>query len=477
MTMQFKNQATSLLASSITATDTTIELSSGDESKFPALTAGTWHPVTVYDGSGNIEIMRATSRSGTTVTVARGQEGTTAKIFAAGARIDLRITASIFDELNRRVAGVFVAAVAGAGFKTLTEIESENYFHNLVGLRTGILSYILPTAPKLYQIHNGTTGGFEVTVRTASGTGVIVPADHRQIVLTDGTDVVPVTPPMKATGAIKLPSATLDALSLAEQASAPANEANIGKLYAKDISSVTELFFRDSAGNETQVTVNGAINGSALAPASIIAAMLATNAVTTPKILDANVTLAKLDNLSANKLIGRATPSTGVPEAVGLGSMLQMNSGNLEVKAASTASAGIAALATAAQARAQSATNVVLTPSNSADCKFESAEIAIVAASTANIPHPFGVRPSDLDIYLRCKVAEAGYLVGEEVKMNWNYSLSGYEYGVMASIVNHIYLSYTVGDRIPVVYGRSAPIGDVTSITAANWRIVLKARL
>lgn len=53
-----------------------------------------------------------------------------------------------------------------------------------------------------------------------------------------------------------------------------------------------------------------------LGDAQIAAAKLASNAVTTAKILDANVTLAKLADLATQRVIGRNTGSTGVPEAV-----------------------------------------------------------------------------------------------------------------------------------------------------------------
>lgn len=45
---------------------------------------------------------------------------------------------------------------------------------------------------------------------------------------------------------------------------------------------------------------------------------IAPAAVTTNKIADANVTLAKLQNIATNKLIGRATAGTGVPELIDL---------------------------------------------------------------------------------------------------------------------------------------------------------------
>lgn len=59
-----------------------------------------------------------------------------------------------------------------------------------------------------------------------------------------------------------------------------------------------------------------------LGDAQIAAAKLASNAVTTAKILDANVTLAKLADLATKTLIGRNTASTGVPEAATVAQVL-----------------------------------------------------------------------------------------------------------------------------------------------------------
>jgi len=60
----------------------------------------------------------------------------------------------------------------------------------LTGALTQIRSLIVPTVQKLYYINNATTGGFAVTVRTASGTGVSVPNGKAMVVLADGTNVV-----------------------------------------------------------------------------------------------------------------------------------------------------------------------------------------------------------------------------------------------------------------------------------------------
>jgi hypothetical protein len=94
MAVKLTNNAKSTLAANIVTTDTTLAVQSGDAAKFPTLGAGDWCPLTVVDAAGNMEIMKVTARAGAVLTVARGQEGTTAKNFTAGANVSVRVTAA-----------------------------------------------------------------------------------------------------------------------------------------------------------------------------------------------------------------------------------------------------------------------------------------------------------------------------------------------------------------------------------------------
>ncbi|MCE5252895.1 MAG: tail fiber protein, partial [Actinomycetia bacterium] len=96
--LKITNNATGLLASNINSSVTTLSLASSAGSLFPSLEVGEWCPVVVVDGSGNREIMRCTGRSGDVLTVVRGQEGTSARSFNAGARVDARVTAAAYAE-------------------------------------------------------------------------------------------------------------------------------------------------------------------------------------------------------------------------------------------------------------------------------------------------------------------------------------------------------------------------------------------
>lgn len=101
MAVKVTNNATSTLAANIDTDDTTLSIQTGDASKFPTLGVGDWCPLTVIDSGGNMEIMKVTARSSAVLTVVRGQEGTTAKNFTAGAHISVRLTAATLEPALR----------------------------------------------------------------------------------------------------------------------------------------------------------------------------------------------------------------------------------------------------------------------------------------------------------------------------------------------------------------------------------------
>lgn len=105
MTVLFANFATTTLQSAITAAATSITVASADASRFPAPGANQWFPLALVDAAGNVELVRATARSGAVITVTRGQEGTTARAFPAGARVDLRVTAAMLLALLQTAGG------------------------------------------------------------------------------------------------------------------------------------------------------------------------------------------------------------------------------------------------------------------------------------------------------------------------------------------------------------------------------------
>lgn len=96
--------------------------------------------------------------------------------------------------LDRAVSGYIVYAMAD-GNNTLSSTDYlladwHNMGWKLTGALTADAALRVPAAEKVYIVENATTGAFTVTVKTVSGTGVIVPQGQRAVLLCDGTNVV-----------------------------------------------------------------------------------------------------------------------------------------------------------------------------------------------------------------------------------------------------------------------------------------------
>lgn len=129
MGLKLTNNAVSRLSAGITASSTSISLVPGEGLLFPTLAAGDYFPATLVKADGSIEIVKVTARSTDTLTVVRAQEGTTAKSFTAGDRIEVRLTAGTLKTINAVAEGALPKAggtmagdlTMGAGTKIVME--------------------------------------------------------------------------------------------------------------------------------------------------------------------------------------------------------------------------------------------------------------------------------------------------------------------------------------------------------------------
>lgn len=87
----FTNNAESTLASGISDTDTSASVGSGHGARWPTLGVADWCYSTITDGT-NVEVVLVTARSTDTLTIVRGQQGTTAQTWSAGATIRHALT-------------------------------------------------------------------------------------------------------------------------------------------------------------------------------------------------------------------------------------------------------------------------------------------------------------------------------------------------------------------------------------------------
>lgn len=113
---QFTDNATSILAATITNVSTSVQVSTGQGALFPSLTGTQYFIATIQDTSGNTEYVKVTAISGDVMTVVRAQEGTTAQGFTANlARVELRNTAGSMAAMYQKDGDTLSGDMNGGG--------------------------------------------------------------------------------------------------------------------------------------------------------------------------------------------------------------------------------------------------------------------------------------------------------------------------------------------------------------------------
>ena len=154
MSVLFSNNAATNLAASITSGATSLTVTTGTGSLFPNPTAPDYFLVTLIGISGTpIEIVKCTARSGDTLTIVRGQEGTTPSAFNGGDQVQLRITAAVMQ----------AAAQSGLASGSMTE-NSQTITAN-------------------YTISTGKSAVSVGPISIASGVTVSVPSSSKWVIL------------------------------------------------------------------------------------------------------------------------------------------------------------------------------------------------------------------------------------------------------------------------------------------------------
>lgn len=83
---------------------------------------------------------------------------------------------SNFSIIDLNFGGYLTKSVAGSSNVTVTDEEAEYVRHELTGVLTGNIKYILPNVGSFYFIKNSTTGAFTLTaVSDAGGSGILIP--------------------------------------------------------------------------------------------------------------------------------------------------------------------------------------------------------------------------------------------------------------------------------------------------------------
>jgi hypothetical protein len=189
MPVLFSNNATSPLASSITASATTITLTTGNGSLFPSVPAGSYFYATLADSSGNYEVIKVTARSGDVLTAVRAQEGTTGRAFLATDKLELRVTAAGLGNMvqldgSQTITGshTFTGTTTFSGSTVLTGGSfSGSYSGSPTFTGTPAFTALTATSATFTSatINGGTITGITDLAIADGGTGASTAADAR----------------------------------------------------------------------------------------------------------------------------------------------------------------------------------------------------------------------------------------------------------------------------------------------------------
>ena len=173
-----------------------------------------------------------------------------------------------------------------------------------------VTSKILNSNVTYAKIQNVTTG--KILGRTTAGTGTV------EEIATTGTGNVVLSNSPTFTGAIALPSgSTATTLGLGNSTTAIATTAFVSNSIA--LSTIPDA----STTTKGKIQLAGDLTGTASEP------IIADDKIITSKILDSNVTYAKIQNVTSNKILGRVSSGDGVVEEVattGTGTVVRSDS-------------------------------------------------------------------------------------------------------------------------------------------------------
>jgi hypothetical protein len=101
----YANGATTTLANAISASDTNITIQTGTGNLFPTVAGDDFFYATIEDVSGVWEIVKCTAHGAgaITMTIVRGEEGTTATAFSSADRFEIRMTAGALEQFFQRI--------------------------------------------------------------------------------------------------------------------------------------------------------------------------------------------------------------------------------------------------------------------------------------------------------------------------------------------------------------------------------------
>jgi hypothetical protein len=167
------------------------------------------------------------------------------------------------------IAGTASVALADADYVMTIANGAADVARNAVVRFTGALTaqrnITVPSSSKLYFIRNDTTGGFGLNVKTAAGTGIVVPAGQAMLLYCNGVDVLVAITALAAGGGINgTPDLILKASGVERMRITAAGLVGIGMVpvFPLDIAGPDNSGIRYNAPGGAQMVVGAGPSGT-----------------------------------------------------------------------------------------------------------------------------------------------------------------------------------------------------------------------
>jgi len=211
----FKNNAAGTLLAGITNIATSMTLQAGEGAEFPSPTGVDSFRATLEDSGGLIEIVDVTNVTGDVLTIVRGREGTTGKVYIAGDVVELRVTQETLEAFIQSID----RPVSDKG-SNYTMVEADR--GSIINM-TGAFTVSLPDAGTI-------PSNFWAVVKNSHSTAITVD-------LTTGADTLDgvaagsaIIPPFNAMTFVV--NASIDGFHISSTANIPSKDADIASTAA-----------------------------------------------------------------------------------------------------------------------------------------------------------------------------------------------------------------------------------------------------
>ncbi len=517
MSVLYTNNAKTTLSASLNNSATSLSVASS--SGFPSLSGSHYFYATLDDNT-NLEVVKVTAVSGTTWTVVRGQDNTSATAFSSGDTVELRLNAALLtDVVNDALASSFTRQdFTGNGSTTAFTLNKtpgsendlivfiEGVFQNQADYTLSGTTLTFDEAPassrKIVVYHvSASVSGDSLALNTFSGDGsttaftmsvdplyennTMVFIDgvyqNKSTYSTSGTTLTFDAAPANGT-AIDVTTHTQATVNVPVDGSVStaklAADAVTGAKIADD--AIDSEHYTDGSidtahiGNLQVTTAKlaaDAVTAAKLADDAVVTANITDDAVTTAKVADDQITLAKLAGLARGKII--YGDASGNPAALALGSAgTVLTSDGTDISWAEEVAVNYLPLAggTMTGTIAGFTSTGIDDNADATAITIDSSE-NVAIGRTSNIAHPLDIQRAD-NAYIRISSGttqeNAGIIFANQNSTKWTLEKEGSAHSLFLKDASSTAVTFAQGGNVGIGGTPQTTVGILDIIGQSN---------